>query len=107
MSTPSFPRDYNSYAASIAPAAVGCALGLLFGREMDKRSSNLAALTLLATGVVVAAPAIVDIIQRAANRPSTVRGSERRLRGIRDGGLPDEDVQSFFSSEDDVLALRQ
>jgi hypothetical protein len=107
MSAPEFPRDYNSYAASIAPAAVGCALGLLFGREMDKRSSNLAALTLLATGVVIAAPAIVDIIQRAANRPSTQRGSERRLRGIRDGGLPDEDVQDFFTTDEEVLALRQ
>jgi hypothetical protein len=106
MNSTDFPRDYNSYAASIAPAAVGCALGLLFGREMDKRSSNLAALTLLATGVIVAAPAIVDIIQRAANRPTTTRGSERRLRSIRDAALPTDDVQDFFTADDEVLALR-
>jgi uncharacterized membrane protein YebE (DUF533 family) len=105
MSSSDIPRDYNTYAASIAPAAIGAALGLLFGREMDKRSSNLAALALLATGAVVAAPAIVDLIQRAANRPSTARGSERRLRTIRDAGLPDADAEGFFI-DDEALAVR-
>jgi len=89
-------HDYSRYAATIAPAALGCALGLLFGRGMERRSSNIAALALLATGAVMAGPAIVDLVQAVANRPASARGSRRRLEGIRDGSLPDKDVEGFF-----------
>jgi uncharacterized membrane protein YebE (DUF533 family) len=102
----STPPSYNSYAAAIAPAALGCALGLLFGRGMDRRASNIAALTLLAAGAVVAGPAIADFVQHVANRPSSERGSRRRLQGIRDAGLPDRDVEGFFSSDDVELMTR-
>jgi len=95
--------NYTGYAATIAPAAVGCALGLLFGRGMERRSANIAALTLLAAGLVVAGPAVADIIQRAANRPSTRRGSQKRLAGIRDGALPDQDVEGFFAPEGEFI----
>jgi len=88
--------NYNNYAAAIAPAAVGCALGLLFGRGMERRSSNVAALVLLATGAVVAAPAIADLIQAAANRPGSARASRKRLQSIRNAGLPDVDTEGFF-----------
>ncbi len=95
--------NYTGYAATIAPAAIGCALGLLFGRGMERRSANIAALTLLTAGVVVAGPAVADIIQRAANRPSTRRGSQKRLAGIRDGALPDQDVEGFFAPEGEFI----
>jgi hypothetical protein len=95
--------NYTGYAATIAPAAIGCALGLLFGRGMERRSANIAALTLLTAGAVVAGPAIADIIQRAANRPSTRRGSQKRLASIRDGGLPDQDVEGFFAPEGEFI----
>lgn len=104
MSTPQ-TSSYSQYANVIAPAAVGCALGLLFGRGMERRSANIAALALLATGAVVAGPVVVDLIQSAANRPGSERGSRKRLEGIRDGGLPDKDVEGFFL--DDVpVAMR-
>lgn len=94
---PSTPTSsYSQYANVIAPAALGGALGLLFGRGMERRSANVAALVLLATGAVVAGPVVVDLIQAAANRPSSARGSRRRLEGIRDAGLPDKDVEGFF-----------
>lgn len=97
--------SYSQYANVIAPAAIGCALGLLFGRGMERRSANIASLALLATGAVVAGPVIVDLIQAAANRPGSARGSRKRLEGIRDAGLPDKDVEGFFL--DDVpLATR-
>lgn len=91
--------DYAHYAATIAPAALGCALGLLFGRGMERRSSNIAALALLATGAVMAGPAVVQLVQAVANRPASARGIRRRLAGIRDSGLPDKDVEGFFMDD--------
>lgn len=95
--------NYTGYAATIAPAALGCALGLLFGRGMERRSANIAALSLLTVGIAVAGPAVADIIQRAANRPSTRRGSQKRLAGIRDGALPEQDVEGFFAPESEFI----
>jgi hypothetical protein len=88
--------NYENYANVIAPAAAGCALGILFGRGMRRGSSNVIALTLLAASAVVAAPVITDFIQRTANRPSTERGSRRRLEGIRNAGIPDGEASEFF-----------
>jgi hypothetical protein len=95
--------NYNGYAATIAPAAIGCALGILFGRGMERRTANGSALTLLAAGAIVAAPLVTDLIQRAANRPSSQRGSRKRLASIRDGALPDQDVEGFFAPEGDFM----
>ncbi len=88
---------YETYASIIAPAAAGCALGLLFGRGMGRRGSNIAALTLLATGAAIAAPMIADLIQKTANRPGSERGSRKRLNSIRDGSLPHDEVDEFFA----------
>jgi hypothetical protein len=87
---------YENYASLIAPAAAGCALGILFGRGMRRGSSNVIALTLLAASAVVAAPLITDVIQRTANRPGSERGSRRRLEGIRSHGMPDGEASEFF-----------
>lgn len=94
--TPENEIPGNPYANLIAPALVGGALGLLFGRGMERRSANVAALALLATGALVAAPTITDIVLAVRNRPTSARGSRRRLEGIRDGALPDTDVEGFF-----------
>jgi len=63
---------------------------------MRRGSSNVIALALLAAGAAVAAPVITDLIQRTANRPSTERGSRRRLEGIRNAGMPDGEASEFF-----------
>lgn len=84
---------------ALAPAAIGCALGLLFGRGLSRGSANLAALALLATGAALAGPSVVDLIGAAANRPGSERGSRRRLEGIRDGAVPDKDVEGFFMDD--------
>jgi hypothetical protein len=94
--TPSAP-NYESYASLIAPAAAGCALGILFGRGMRRGSSNVIALTLLAASAAIAAPVITELVQRTANRPGSERGSRRRLEGIRSHGMPDGDVGEFFA----------
>jgi hypothetical protein len=87
---------YETYASLIAPAAAGCALGILFGRGMRRGSSNVIALTLLAASAAIAAPVITELVQRTANRPGSERGSRRRLEGIRNHGMPDGDVGEFF-----------
>lgn len=92
-----FANSYESYASLIAPAAAGCALGILFGRGMRRGSANVIALTLLAAGAAIAAPVITDLVQRTANRPGSERGSRRRLEGIRSHGMPDGDVGEFFA----------
>ncbi len=86
---------YENYATVIAPAAAGCALGILFGRGMSRSSSNIIALTLLAASAAIAAPVITDLVQRTANRPSTARGSRRRLEGIRNNA-PEDELTDFF-----------
>lgn len=94
---------YETYASMIAPAAAGCALGILFGRGMGRSTSNIVSLTLLAASAVVAAPLIGDIVQRTANRPSSARGSRRRLEGIRNGAVPDEELKEFFVDSPSVM----
>lgn len=87
---------YETYASMIAPAAAGCALGILFGRGMSRGTSNIVSLSLLAASAVIAAPLIGDVVSRTANRPSSSRGSRRRLEGIRNGGVPEESLKEFF-----------
>ncbi len=95
MTESSAENRYETYASVIAPSAAGCALGILFGRGMSRSSSNIIALTLLAASAVVAAPVITDLVQRTANRPSSDRGSRRRLEGIRNNA-PESELTEFF-----------
>ena len=95
-------EELSVYALTTAAAAAGCALGVLFGRGMGRKSANVSALTLLAAGALIAGPAIADVIKRAANRPGTERGSQRRLDGIRDGALPEG--AEIYALDDGVAA---
>lgn len=95
-------EELSAYALSTAAAVAGCALGVLFGRGMGRKSANISALTLLAAGALVAAPAIADFVRRAANRPGTERGSQRRLDGIRNGSLPEG--AEIYSLDEGVAA---
>jgi hypothetical protein len=77
--------ELNTYAVATASAAAGCALGMLFGRGMSRKSSNIASVALLATGALLVAPTV----SRLANRPSSARGSRKRLESIRNGAVPE------------------
>ncbi len=100
MSESSPAARYETYANLIAPATAGVALGMLFGRGMERKTCNIVALSLLATAAAVAAPVITDLVQRAANRPGSARGSRRRLRGIRNGSLPTHEADEFFAFDE-------
>ena len=95
-------EDLSVYALATASAAGGCALGVLFGRGMGRKSASISALALLAAGALIAGPALADVIRRAANRPGTERGSQRRLDGIRDGSLPEG--REIFAIDEGVAA---
>lgn len=103
MSESSLENRYETYASMIAPAALGGALGILFGRGMGRSTSNIIALSLLAASAAVAAPVVSDLVRRTANGPSTDRGSRRRLEGIRNGALPDEGLKDFFVDSPNAL----
>ncbi|HEY2573411.1 MAG TPA: hypothetical protein VGH65_05050, partial [Verrucomicrobiaceae bacterium] len=64
-------EELSIYAMTTASAVGGCALGILFGRGLGRKSANISALALLAAGALIAGPAIADVIKRAANRPGT------------------------------------
>lgn len=100
MQESSAESRYETYASLIAPATAGCALGLLFGRGMGRRASNMAALGMLAASAAIAAPMIADLIHKAANRPGSNRGSRKRLEGIRNSGLPHDGVDEFFTLDE-------
>lgn len=74
-------------AVSIAPAALGCAVGLLLADRMKRETRHSLASTLLVVGVLSATPLAVDYINRALNSPARHRGSRRRLAGIRSNGV--------------------
>lgn len=88
-------------AITVAPAAAGCAAGILLGRTMSARAGNAAAAGLLLAGVAVALPSVIDFVARAINRPGSRRGSERRLRGIRDGAAPLTSVTATVSDPEE------
>jgi len=86
---PRIDDDLNTYALTTASAAAGAALGILFGRGMERRTANISALVLLAAGAVIAGPTLGGLINRAVKHPSTQRGSQKRLEGIRNGSVPE------------------
>lgn len=77
-------------ALSVAPAAVGCAVGILLSDKMTKRTRQVTALTLFSMGVISAMPYVVDYVSKRVNGPTTARGQQRQRRLIRDGALPAE-----------------
>jgi len=74
-------------AVSVAPAAVGCAVGLLLADRLKGESRHGLATALLTIGALSAAPLAVDYINRVLNSPARRRGSRRRLAGIRSNGV--------------------
>src|SRR5271165_5863120 len=95
-----------TFGLTVASAAAGCALGVLFGRGMGRKSASLAALALLGAAAIVAGPSLTGYASRAVNRPSTERGSRRRLEGIRSAGEPEAgDIYSIDEAlDEDELA---
>lgn len=78
-------------ALTVAPAAVGCAVGLLLAEKLSSRGRQSAAVTLFGIGVVATLPLAIDYVTKSLNSPTGQRGSRRRLEKIREGA-PDEEI---------------
>lgn len=84
-------------ALSVAPAAVGCAVGLLLADRWKKADRHGLAAGLLAVGALATLPLVVDAVSRTVDSPAFRRGRQRRLEQIRDSGA--------YAGEADDLAL--
>ena len=73
-------------------AAVGCGIGLMVANKIRNDTARQAtAVTLLSLGLLATLPGVVGWVVRALDRPESERGSQRRLRSIREGyGLEPE-----------------
>ena len=100
MSNPKMPSQEAALlgcAISVAPAAVGCALGVLLGEKMSRRSARATAFTLFTVALASAAPYVMDYVSKRMNGPGTARGQQRQRSIIRDGALPAE--SEFYEFE--------
>ena len=80
-------------ALTVAPAAVGCAVGLLLAdRIKGKARSNLAS-TLLTIGAAATLPLAIDYVTKTIDSPSRARGSRKRLQSIRNSGVDAVDYE--------------
>lgn len=92
---------YAPYAMAAAPAAIGCALGVLVAGKLREEQRPTAAIAFLSIGLAAAAPLAVDYLRKRFSGPASARGSERRLRSIRDSAIPvEEDIYSPISGDE-------
>ena len=78
------PQPLTITALAVAPAAIGCAAGILIGQRLRARSGNAAAGTLFALAAAAALPLLVDVTLRIINRPESRRRMQGIQRGLRD-----------------------
>ena len=90
-------------ALSVAPAAVGCAVGLLLSEKMKSKTRQTVAGSLFALGALATLPLAIDYVTKTMNSPTGRRGSDRRLDGIRHSGIdPEIDIvggEEYFANE--------
>ncbi len=89
--TQSTEASLVSASLSIAPAAIGCAVGLLIADNLKSESRKGLASTLLALGTLAALPVAIAYADKALNNPARESASIRRLRRIRESG-PESDI---------------
>ncbi|MCB1230222.1 MAG: hypothetical protein KDN19_08150 [Verrucomicrobiae bacterium] len=91
-------------ALAVAPAAVGCAVGLLLADRVKGRSRTGLASGLLALGALATLPLVIDSVTRTLDHPAFSRGRQRRLEQIRDSGAF-RDFDDDEEEEEELLAL--
>ncbi|MDB4272133.1 hypothetical protein N9879_00790, partial [bacterium] len=91
-------KDWVDTTSAFAPAILGAAAGVLIAEALSDGARRPVGLSLACIGLAALAPAIVETVVHKVNGPGTRRGSQRTLRGIRDGGLPPRDI-SYLDDE--------
>jgi len=79
-------REWTEASALVSPALLGTAAGLILGEVMHANARRGLAIGLAALGVAALLPLAVSGIVNKVNGPESLRGVQRRLRGIRDAG---------------------
>ena len=91
-------------ALSVAPVAVGCAVGLLLADRIKGRTRHGLASGLFAIGALATLPLVIDYVGRRLDHPAWQRGRQRRIESIRDSGtFPDADLlggETYFPRQD-------
>jgi 4-amino-4-deoxy-L-arabinose transferase-like glycosyltransferase len=95
ISIPKSPEDLPvATLLVLTRAAIGLGLGILIADKIRPPIRQATAITLLAIGVLAAAPWLVKITVGQINRPESEWGSRARLRSIRG--------DSGYSSDNDI-----
>lgn len=101
-------RTLLTTAMTVAPAAVGCAIGVLIGSQLKKDQRGTVATALFSFGALVAVPAAVDCITRMINGPVSKAGANRTLKGIRHSvGVPIDDPYDQVDDYSDIFQQAQ
>lgn len=97
-------RTLLTTAITVAPAAVGCAVGVLLGDQLKKGQRGNVATALFTLGALVAVPAAVDCVTKLINGPVSKAGANRTLKGIRHSdGVPFEEPYEQVEDYSDVF----
>ncbi len=91
-------KDWVDTTAAFAPAVLGAAAGVLLADVLSDRARKSVGLSLGCIGLAAITPLLVESVVNKVNGPRTRRGSQRTLRGIRDGGLPARDISYLDES---------
>ncbi|MGJ8695530.1 MAG: hypothetical protein ACSHYF_04380 [Verrucomicrobiaceae bacterium] len=91
-------KDWIDTTAAFAPAVLGAAAGVLIADVLSDNARKSVGLSLACLGLAALTPALIETMMQKVNGPQTRRGSQRVLRGIRDGGIPARDI-SFVEHE--------
>lgn len=96
-------KNWVETSASIAPAALGAAVGMFVGDLIHREARRPIAFTLAAVGLCAFAPALVEAVVEKINGPNTNRGSKRTLRNIRDAGIGTDEYSEIEDEYNDQM----
>lgn len=97
---------YLPYAIAGAPAAIGCAMGILVGGKLREQQRGTAATLMLGVAVLAAAPFAVDYVKRRIAVGGVEKRSQKRLTMIRDGAVPvEDDIYGSGLIEDEIVTF--
>ncbi|HET9418265.1 MAG TPA: hypothetical protein VFO30_02910 [Chthoniobacterales bacterium] len=75
---------------TLTRTAFGLGIGMLMADKIKRPVRQAAGITLLSIGALAAVPFVLKLALERINRPESERGSQARLRSIRDAGYTSE-----------------
>ena len=94
------PRNWVDTSASVGPALLGAAAGLLVADLLHGNARRAVGIAAAALGVAAVTPKLSGTIKNKVAGPQTRRGSAKTLENIRGTGATSEDFG--FLDEDDI-----